>query len=203
VLLERPADGLSLMPSADTTGITFSPQRLDFADFSVASLPLRIRVQASVLSGTYTLRFAKSEADNSKPQYLPIIPFKVTVVAAPSSAADAATQQSTLLLQRAPSVTVHPVEVDTIGYPINVLVTLSAAASNLMYLTISKQGDLNSVLAVQPRRLLIEAGTTSVYFQLTLTSPTVPPAITLNFALTSFYTVVHTLDPQSMTLQFF
>lgn len=36
-----------------------------------------------------------------------------------------------------------------------------------------------------------------------LTTATVPAPITLNFALTSFYTIVHRLSPQSMTLQFF
>jgi hypothetical protein len=106
-------------------------------------------------------------------------------------------------LQRTPTVSVQPFSVDTIGYAINVPVLLSDAASNLMYLTITVQGDLNNVLAVQPRRLLINAGVTSLYFQLTVSTVTVPTAITLNFALTSFYTVVHSLHPQSMTLQFF
>jgi hypothetical protein len=36
-----------------------------------------------------------------------------------------------------------------------------------------------------------------------LTTPTVPPQITLNFALTSFYPLVHRLSPPAMTLQFF
>jgi hypothetical protein len=98
---------------------------------------------------------------------------------------------------------VQSVSVDTIGYPINVPVTLSATASNLMYLTITKSGDPDDILQIEPRRLLIDTDTLSLYFQLTVSSARVPPDITLNFALTSFYTIVHRVVPQSMTLQFF
>lgn len=131
------------------------------------------------------------------------MPFTVTVIAIGGSTSSDGSGGATSTLQSTPTVTVKDTQVDTIGYPINVPVVLSAPAANLMYLTITKTGDVNDVLDVIPSRVLIDAGVTLVYFQLILTTPTVPPQITLNFALTSFYTLVHQLSPPSMTLQFF
>jgi hypothetical protein len=162
--ISRAANGLSFTPSASVLGIQFTPQRIDFNDFSAGTTAtFRVQVLPSVQPGQYTLRFDKSEP--SPEQYLAVVPFTVTVLAIGGSSSGTSDDSSSpSVLQSTPTVTVKDVQVDTIGYPINVPVVLSAPAANLMYLTISKTGDVNDVLDVTPSRVLIDAGVTLVYF---------------------------------------
>lgn len=168
VQLERAADALTITPSASAPGVQFAPQVIAFTDFSQGTTAqVMVQVLPSVAAGQYTLTFAKSEP--SPPEYLPVVPFTVTVLpisggGGGTATAAAATTTTVNSLVQTPTVTVQQVQVDTIGYAINVPVVLSAPAANLMYLTISTAGDVNGVLAVQPQRVLISAGVTQVYF---------------------------------------
>lgn len=69
-----------------------------------------------------------------------------------------------------PQVLISDINVDTIGYPIIVPITLTSVPSNLMYLYITKQGDDSNVININPTRILLDITTLNTYFELTIIS---------------------------------
>ena len=196
--LEEPADGLKFSPLAlnvetrkpVSDKITFDPQILQFDSFMETTANLYIQVKADTTPGKYEIQLTKTELGTVF--YLSVVPFTVQVV----SLVDMANDQK-------PSVNIKEVDVDTIGFPIIVPVTLSQVPSNLMYLQISKLNDPDNVLSISQKRILIETTTLQTQFEILITSNKVPDTIILDFKLTSFYQVVHEVVPQRMFVQFY
>jgi len=56
ISIERPANGLTIAPIiVGTLGITFSPSKVTFADYSKANLTIDVSVKTSVPQGTYLI----------------------------------------------------------------------------------------------------------------------------------------------------
>lgn len=99
----------------------------------------------------------------------------------------------------------------TIGYPIVVPIVLSEPASVQMVLTMTVAEETPNILTysptfgnytISPRVIVIPPNAVRANFTVSFYNTTVPPPLTLNFALTSLYPIIHQLMTPQMFLLF-
>lgn len=108
-------------------------------------------------------------------------------------------------LAATPTVSIGNIKVNSIGYAIRVPVTLSAAAANILYLTttILESSIFESIISISPAVLTIYPETLSTYFEITINTKVVPAVFaTLQFSLTSYYSVIHSLSESQKYISF-
>ncbi|KAL4505422.1 hypothetical protein ABPG72_002484 [Tetrahymena utriculariae] len=189
ITLEKPADSLVIIPNSPTGSILFDPQVIDMSNFISSQATFTIKYRSDLLPSNYVITFSMQQKQQNQTQtlvlpptfYLPVLPLNVNVVNVDSS-----TQ---------PTIKVENLSADSIGYPIRVPVTLSAAPASALYLSINNVESIyNSVIIINPPLLQINPGVTSTYFTIQINTATVPLVhATLSFSLTSYYTIVHQL----------
>ncbi|EAR88802.2 hypothetical protein TTHERM_00262980 (macronuclear) [Tetrahymena thermophila SB210] len=189
ITLEKPADSLLIIPNSPTGSILFDPQVIDMSNFVSSQATFTIKYRSDLLPSNYVVTFSMQQNQQNQTQtlvlpptfYLPILPLNINVVNVDSS-----TQ---------PTIKVENLSADSIGYPIRVPVTLSAAPASALYLSINVvESVYNSMIIINPPLLQINPGVTSTYFTIQINTATVPQLhATLSFSLTSYYTIVHQL----------
>jgi hypothetical protein len=116
--------------------------------------------------------------------FLPIFPLQVKVLPLTSV-------ESTL-----PTLDIGDIKVNSIGYPLRVPISLSAGAANTLYLAINvvETSVFGKIIEINPSVITIPPETLSSYFEITITAKRVPAVFaSIQFSLTSYYTVVHTV----------
>ncbi|KAL4456555.1 hypothetical protein ABPG74_000662 [Tetrahymena malaccensis] len=187
--LEKSADSLVIIPNSPTGSILFDPQVIDMSNFVSSQATFTIKYRSDLLPSNYVITFSMQQKQQSQTQtlvlpptfYLPVQPLYINVVNVDSS-----TQ---------PTIKVENLSSDSVGYPIRVPVTLSAAPASALYLSINVvESVYNSIIIINPPLLQINPGVTSTYFTIQINTATVPQLhATLSFSLTSYYTIVHQL----------
>lgn len=196
--ITKPAINLKVIPYCQSIGVSFLPRQVSFSNYSILQQNSEVFLRSDMAAGIYTVTFTKLES-SVQTYFRNILPIQITVAKFDSTS------------NEVPSVNVTSMVASTIGYPVIVPVVLSEPASIQMVLTITvleEDPDLVTYspsfgnFTISPRVIVIPANSLSVNFTITYYNTTVPPPLTLKFALTSLYPVIHKLLTPTMYLLF-
>lgn len=148
ILLERPAETLTITPTTTSSAITFEPTSITFSGYTTNVSTFMIKAAPS-LTGNYTISFAKTEG-SSGVFYNDIPTMNITVVAPPDPY----------------YITFSPVDTKSIGLPITIPISLSTASSNSFTLFYSHNCS-NGFILNPANSLLIPTNTNSTNITIT------------------------------------
>ncbi|KAL4456526.1 hypothetical protein ABPG74_000633 [Tetrahymena malaccensis] len=176
--IEEPADGLTIIPSSDISGVKFNPTQIQFLNFVGTSSSFNVIVSADLMpSKPFYIRFKQTEQNGKF--FLPLVPHQVQIVGG---------QQAT--------VTVQDVDVETTGYPIVVPVIVSQPPANILNLVVQVSSQCQNLITINPSMILIDSSTFQTNFTITVNVNQVPSYnCILYFSLSSYDTIVHKLIP--------
>lgn len=164
IILEKPADNLTITPSTTSSAITFEPASIVFSNYTT-NVTTFVMKAAPSLTGNYTIRFTKTEGPAGT-FYNDFSDMNVSVVT-PSNPY---------------YISFTPIDTKSIGLPITLPIILTPTSSNSF--TLFYTHNCSDKYSLSPSSsLLIASGTNSTNISITYKGSVVPPVCAISFSL--------------------